>query len=366
VRVLILGGFGNFGARIARALAKDPAIEVIAAGRNPPTTGLGSRIHATRLNTHAPDFADSLRGLAPDLVIHCAGPFQGQDYRVAETVLAAGAHYIDLADGREFVTRFAESIDRRARAAGKLAICGASTLPALSSAVVDHLQPRIWGLEEIQMVIAPGQHAPLGRATIAGVLTYAGRQFDWLLNGRWQPAWGWQELQRVDLSIGSRFASACDVPDLSLFPTRYPGLRTVQFRAALEVRVQQFALWLIAMLRSLGLPFPVDRWAGALSSLAALFNRFGSDRGGMQVSLLGTQSDGERVRVDWNLVAPANHGPEIPCMAAILLTQKLVAGRLPGSGAHAAMGLLSLADFESQFKQWGIDTTVEQKPTYAR
>ncbi len=358
MRVLILGGFGNFGARIARALAKDLSMEVIAAGRNPGASRAGSLIQAVRLNTNAPEFAANLCGLGPDVVIHCAGPFQGQDYRVAEIVLAAGAHYIDLADGREFVTHFAEYNDRRARAAGKLAICGASTLPALSSAVVDHLQPRVWGLEEIQMVIAPGQHAPLGRATIAGVLTYAGRQFDWLLNGRWQPAWGWQELQQVNLSIGSRWASACDVPDLSLFPERYSGLRTVQFRAALEVRAQQLALWLIAMLRSLGLPFPVERWAGALSSLAALFDRFGSDRGGMQVSLLGTQSDGERVRVDWNLVAPANHGPEIPCMAAILLARKLAAGSLAGSGAYAAMGLLSLADFESEFEQWDITSTI--------
>jgi len=43
-------------------------------------------------------------------VIHCAGPFQSQDYRVALAAMAAGAHYLDLADGRQFVARFSHHV----------------------------------------------------------------------------------------------------------------------------------------------------------------------------------------------------------------------------------------------------------------
>ena len=49
-------------------------------------------------------FVQRLTALSPGLVIHCVGPFQGQDYRVANAALAAGAHYLDLASapsGRE-------------------------------------------------------------------------------------------------------------------------------------------------------------------------------------------------------------------------------------------------------------------------
>lgn len=77
-RVVVLGGYGNFGARICRALAGDPGIEVVAAGR-----------HAgARLDMVSPAFSSDLRQLALAIVIHCVGPFQGQDYRVAQASLA--------------------------------------------------------------------------------------------------------------------------------------------------------------------------------------------------------------------------------------------------------------------------------------
>jgi len=124
MRVVVLGGFGNFGARICRALAHDAGIEVLAAGR----TARGA--DGVQLDLAASDFPASLKRLAPVVVIHCAGPFQGQDYRVAAAAIGAGAHYIDLADGREFVACFAARNDSAARAAGLAAISGASTVPA--------------------------------------------------------------------------------------------------------------------------------------------------------------------------------------------------------------------------------------------
>jgi saccharopine dehydrogenase-like NADP-dependent oxidoreductase len=75
--------------------------EVIATGRQ----GAGAT-----LDIDDPRFGDALRALGPALVIHCAGPFQNQDYRVALAALSCGAHYIDLADGREFVTGFVSAV----------------------------------------------------------------------------------------------------------------------------------------------------------------------------------------------------------------------------------------------------------------
>jgi saccharopine dehydrogenase-like NADP-dependent oxidoreductase len=53
----------------------------------------------------------ALEVLSPGLVIHCEGPFQGQDYRVSNAALAAGAHYLDLADGRQFIAEIAASVN---------------------------------------------------------------------------------------------------------------------------------------------------------------------------------------------------------------------------------------------------------------
>src|SRR5947207_1227259 len=143
--VIVLGGHGNFGARICRALAKD-GIEVIAAGRDPEgghrKANFDGKIGKARIDIADVPLASRLRALSPDIVIHCAGPFQGQDYRVALASLEAGAHYLDLADGRAFVSRFPAAVDAYARSADRVAITGASTLPALSAAVVDAVSDR--------------------------------------------------------------------------------------------------------------------------------------------------------------------------------------------------------------------------------
>ncbi|MEO7727847.1 MAG: saccharopine dehydrogenase NADP-binding domain-containing protein [Burkholderiales bacterium] len=365
MRIVVLGGYGNFGARICRALSERGDAEVIAAGRDPDGGGLASRLDArigrARIDLAAHNFPRALLDLAPSIVVHCAGPYQSQGYHVAAAAIAAGAHYIDLADGRDFVANFAERMHATARAAGVLAVSGASTLPALSSAVIDNLGRRLAQLQEVRIVIAPGQRAPRGAATVASVLSYAGRPFKWLSDGEWRDAYGWQELQRVEIAgLGRRWAAACDVPDLALLPARYPGVETVEFRAALELGLEHFALWLAAVLRRKGAALPLERWAATLTRLARALNWLGGERGGMLVSLRGTRDDGSRARIEWHLTADANHGPEIPCMAAILIAQKLARGEIATRGAFSCMGFVTLGDFEAEFKRWQIMTVAKE------
>ncbi len=301
--------------------------------------------------------------LSPDLVIHCAGPFQNQDYRVAEAAASMRANYIDLSDGRTFVTKFADAMGTAAHDAGVLMISGASSVPALSSAVIDALLPRFGRLEEIRMFIAPGQRAQRGAATLAGVFSYAGRPMKWLRGGVWQDAWGWQELVRIDLpDLGWRWAAACDIPDLDLLPVRYHGVRTVEFRAALEFGIQHFALWVTGSLRRSGVPLPIERMASKIDRVASLLNCFGGERGGMLVSLAGIGTNALKTRIDWHITADRNHGPEIPCMAAILLARKMAKGELAARGAFPCMDFLSLADFESEFARWYMRTGIRETP----
>jgi len=364
MRVVVIGGYGNFGARVCRGLAAS-GLEVIAAGRNPDKgeRALGDlTMKHARLDRSAADFPAELKRLAPDLVIHCAGPFQSQDYRVARAALAAGSHYFDLADGRQFVARFAQSLQSAARSADRLAVSGVSSVPALSSAVVASLKTRLPNIEEIQVAIAPGQRAPRGRATLAAMLSCTGRPFKWVSGGAWRDAWGWQELKRLRFyGLGPRWAAACDVPDLELFPRIYPGVRTVEFRAALELGVQQSALWLAASMRRHGVQVPLERWAGPLGWIASRMNAFGGTLGGMLVSVLGRRADGSRARAEWHLTTDALHGPEIPCMPAILLARKLASGAIAQRGAFACTGFLSLPEFEREFARWRITTVVREE-----
>lgn len=365
MKVIVLGGYGNFGARICRALSRD-GLEVVAASRDPErghkTAGFDEHIGKARLDLASPQFESDLRVLAPGIVIHCAGPYQGQDYRVARASLAAGAHYVDLADGREFVLDFSAALDAATKQVGRLAVSGASTLPGLSSAVVDALRSRFATLDEIQISIAPAQRTPRGTATLKAVFSYVGQPFKWLKDGDWRTAYGWQELKRFHFtSVGARWAAACDVPDLELFPPRYPGVRTVQFRAALEFGAEHFVLAAVAGLRRMGVPVPLERWASSIDSIARQFDRFGGERGGMLVRLTGSGQDGRRLQVDWNITAIGNHGPEIPCMPAILIARKLAAGGLTAVSAMPCMGLLTLDDFAPEFARWDMQTQIDER-----
>lgn len=364
MRVMVVGGYGNFGSRICRALAVR-GMEVIASSRDPERghkeCSFDATIAKARIDIHDPNLADTFRTLAPDIVIHCAGPFQDQNYHVAETSLAAGAHYIDLADARSFVAHFPAKINSAALAANLLAVTGASTLPALSSTVIDALAPRFATLNEIQISIVPAQRSPRGTATLHAVFSYIGKPFIWLKDGAWTRAHGWQELQRLRFSgLGTRWAAACDVPDLEVLPTRYPGIKTVQFRASLEFGWEHFALATIAGLRRIGIPTPLERWAAPIDRIISTMNRFGGENGGMLVSLTGTRLDGRQLCLEWHLTADWMHGPEIPCMAAILLVHKLSQDTLANRGATICMGLLTLDDFASEFSRWNIQTSIEE------
>lgn len=103
--VIILGGYGGFGARLSRRLAKD-GWRVMVAGRNAEAA---SRFAASLPNARPlvadrnGDIAPMLETVNPLLLIDAAGPFQGSGYGVAEACIACGVHYIDLADARDFV-----------------------------------------------------------------------------------------------------------------------------------------------------------------------------------------------------------------------------------------------------------------------
>lgn len=361
MRIVVMGGAGNFGARIVRALRADPSIELLVAGRRLVSVPAAEDVPGVLVDIDEAGFGQELKALSPGLVIHCVGPFQGQDYRVANAALAAGAHYLDLADGRQFIAEFAGGMNDQAVRVGRVAIAGASTLPALSSAVVEELRVGLSSLESIEVVIAPGQRAPRGMATLEAVLSYLGRPFLVWRKGKWSRAWGWMELQQAQLDVGGRLAAACDVPDLELFPARYTGVQTVGFYAALEFGVQHLALWSLAALRRVGLPLPVSRWAVSLNRLAGMFDAAAGEKGGMRVSVVGDRRDGGGpVRRTWQLTAPAMDGPEIPCMAAILLARRLARGEVFESGASPCMGFLTLSEFAPEFARWKITARTEE------
>ena len=87
-------------------------------------------------------------------------------------------------------------------------------------------------------------------------------------------------------------------------------------------------------------------------------NRFGSDRGGMRIRLRGDGHDDEPVEVDWNLLAFDNHGPEIPCTAAVVLVRKLLRDEVFVRGALPCLDMFTEDEFLRELEGFSISTEV--------
>ena len=367
MKTLVLGGYGNFGTRICRTLTGDAAIELVVGGRSAEQAQaladtLGHGAQGLAVDHSAPGFAQWLRDHGIGLVIHTAGPFQQQAYAVAQAAAAAQAHYIDLADGRRFVCDFPAALHAAFTAAVRTAISGASTVPALSSAVVEHLCAGWQRLDTIDICIAPAQSAPRGKATLAAVLSYCGLPIPVWTQGRWQPLRGWARPEPVQfLHLAPRRGALCDIPDLELFPTHYQVADRVMFRAALEVGLAQSSFALLAACRTAGLLPRPEALAGLLHRTGGVLDFMGSQLGGMVLRVGGINAQGQPVRRAWHIAADHDHGPEIPCMATILLARKLARGEVLPAGAFTSLGQLRLAAFDPLFAQWGMVTAVVEE-----
>lgn len=362
--ILVIGGTGHFGGRICRRLARVDDLKLIITSRSADrardavrdihSTGAGTVLDAAAIDLDADTLEEDLRTLAPDVVIHTAGPFQGQSFGVAEACIAAGVHYLDLADGREFVTNI-DRLHGAAEAAGVTVVSGVSTLPGVSSAAIESMKDEFAQIHSIEMSIAPAHKTPRGVSTVKAVLGYCGQPFTTWRDGAWRTVYGWQDLraQRYP-SLGRRMSGACDVPDLELLPRYIPDIQSVSFHAALEAPWEQLALWLMAGLTRMRLVRDWSRFTSVFRAVAERTLFLGSTKGGMHLKMFGVDHNGRVISRAWYLVAESNHGPEIPCTPAILLAKKLIGGSFTRHGAFPCLGLFTIDEVLEEMREFHI------------
>ncbi|HEX8241273.1 MAG TPA: DUF4166 domain-containing protein [Allosphingosinicella sp.] len=349
--ILVIGGYGGFGARLCRRLCGD-GHEVIVAGRSEAKAGrfcTGLAGARPLVMDRGGDVGAVLERERPDLVIDAAGPFQRSGYAVPRACIAAAVPYLDLADATDFVVGI-DALDAESRAAGVAVVSGASSVPALTGAVARRLAEGMDRVFSVDIALSAANRATGGASVVAAILSYVGRPVRLRRGGRWSHAWGWQEMRRRDFHLtdgtallGRRVAIA-DVPDHLLLPGLLPGRPAVTFRAGTELRLHMLALWLAS--------WPV-RWgwmkslSGALPWLLPLYGLtsfVGGERSAMSVVLAG-EAGGRRLERRWTVIAERGEGLEVPTLAAQLLASDILAGRQP-AGARTAAALLDFDRFE--------------------
>ena len=361
-KVLILGGYGAFGGRLAQLIGATPGIQLIIAGRSREQAqafcaqlpaGYG---HEPAVIDRDGDLTAQIAPFAPDILVDATGPFQAYGdapYRVVEAALALGIHYLDLADGADFVTG-ARQFDEAARERGLFILSGVSSFPVLTAAVIRHLTHDITRLDSVRGGIAPSPYAGVGLNVIRAIASYGGQKVRLIRDGKRAEGRALVDSMRYIIAPPGRVPlrdlrfSLVDVPDLRAIPDLWPDVRDVWMGAGPVPAILHRGLSWLAGLVGLGL-------LPSLSPLARLFHfamnrlRWGEHRGGMFIEITGRRADGSRTVRSWHLLAEGDDGPFIPSMAAEALIRKFQAGQAPPAGARAATTDLELDDYRTLF-----------------
>ncbi|WP_299726498.1 DUF4166 domain-containing protein [uncultured Tateyamaria sp.] len=361
--VLIIGGTGVFGKRLVRHLSSQRGLVLNVSSRSAvkatafikTLTSPQATLHPIALDSQV-NLQEQLDQIRPSIVVDCSGPFQGAGYETAQAVLKAGAHFIDLADARDYLAGFGAALDVTARQNGVCALSGASSTPTLSTSVARHLTLGWQRVDTIDMAITPGGKSEVGRSVIEAILSYAGKDVPLWSNGRLTQTTGWRNAKRINLpGLGRRRVAAVETFDAEYVGPLLDVQSRVSFSAGLESGVEQRGIEAIAMLckhKLIGSPIaliPVLLKARQITRIPT------SSSGGMLVDICGLNADGVMTQATWSLVARQDHGPYIPILPAAAAIRKLLSCTV-GAGAGFAHSALSLEDILQEMQAYDIKT----------
>lgn len=352
LKVLVIGGYGNFGSIVCQHLVAMPGIDLVISGRDPRklqrkvdelNARSGSTCQGWCGDAMGTAFTDVLRSLNIQLVVHTGGPFQGQSYAVAEHCIDAGVNYCDLSDCRTFVNGIGV-LDARAKAAGVAILSGCSSVPTLSSAIIDEQRHRFKRIDSIEHGISSSAKMP-GLSTVEGVLAYAGKPIHQLKNGQVHAVSGWQDLTlRKMPHLGRRLLANVDVPDMDIFADRY-GAHTLSFKAGSGLKLGGVANGLLAQALKMGIVRDHAAWAARLHRWGLWFERFGDGKSAMYIDVHGIGVQDQPLSMTVQLTARNDKGPQIPSCAAVALAAKIAQGYTPASGARPCVGEISVDEY---------------------
>ncbi len=139
---------------------------------------------------------------------------------MAEQCVKAGAHYLDLADARDFVAGIGQLDDDGRATAACWSTSGVSSTPAITSAMVAELAPEFAEIDEICTALSPAIRTRAAPRPSPPCSSYLGKKIRVWQDGKWVERPGWGDAQRLQFPppVGLRRVYNCDVPELELFP----------------------------------------------------------------------------------------------------------------------------------------------------
>lgn len=283
-------------------------------------------------------------------------------------------------------------------------------MPTVSCAVIEELVTKKLNVEndEVKSVdfgITPGWKVPRGIGTTRSILETIGKPVEVRKDGGWVTRYGWGDshVHKYPDPLGDRYLANLNVPDLTLFPKKYPRATDVRGYAGLELPIFHLGTAILAqtfgrMGVNLG-AWPIGDFLHKTTEIVGNLG-FGTGNGGMYVRVVTW--DGKEAT--WNMLAKESHsqelpdlalkgdwpgltqmrGPRIPCLPAVLMAHHFVGdtketrektsdksksekfgenkkSRVISSGAGACVDYITYDELSPLFDHLGIQTSFSVK-----
>ena len=236
--ILVVGGYGVVGRRIAADLAEDYPDAVVIAGRTAAlaketASALGNGVRGRRVDVTDPSsFAAALDGIA--VVVSC---IDQPDRALLHAAIDRGLAYTDITPHLTELGRGAtyEAIDAAARASGSHVVLGAGLVPGISNVMVGSLAATLGGADSIETSLLLSASDVTGPASFDYFVQELTMPFDVHVDDTDRPAHAFSDPRRVTFPspVGPRRAYLFPFSDQVLYPlTMNAG--TVTSRLALD------------------------------------------------------------------------------------------------------------------------------------
>jgi len=359
--ILIVGGYGVVGRRVAARLAPRFPDRVVIAGRNERQAvelcrELGHGTRARRM-----DVADA-GALGPALdgvgtVMSCVAQ---REPHLLRTSIARGLAYTDISPRLAFWLGY-EEMAAEARRTGARIVLGAGLSPGISNMMARQLAKAVGSVDRIETTLLLSLGDEYGSDSLHHVLESIARPFSVLENGQRRDVVPFSDGRRVDFPepLGSRTAYLFPWSDGVYYPKTL-GARTSLGRFALE---PAWAGRLVALLVRAG----AQRWIarpgflrGNRGAIEGVKRRYaGQDRFALVVTVEGR---GRKMR----MTLSGRHQADVTGDAAAEFARTLAAGEMGEAGVWLPEEVISHEPFFSALASRGWKPTMGDSDSTAR
>jgi len=219
-KVLVIGGYGRIGRRVAQDISQHTDAEVTITSRQPQPEIKPFKFFPLDIS----DRQQLHQGIPQhDLVIHCGGPFHHRDGRVLASCIDQGIDYIDVSDHRSF---YQQAIKYREQAisSGVTAILNTGIFPGISNSMVKQGIEQLERPEKIHLSYVVAGSGGAGLTVMRTTFLGLKHKFSAWIDGKWQDILPYTDREMVEFPppYGKTGVYWFDVPETYTFADSFP------------------------------------------------------------------------------------------------------------------------------------------------